>query len=132
NTGIMDKDRSATFTNLPTGVTSIESIDIDSLTGSTADLAQLSQVMSMVDAAIGEVTDASTTLGANSARITSQRNFVQALIDANDRAIGALVDADMEQESTKLKALQTQQQLSIQSLSIANSSTQIVLTLFRQ
>ena len=37
----------------------------------------------------------------------------------------------MEEESTKLKALQTQQQLAVQSLSIANSSTQNILVLFR-
>jgi len=64
-------------------------------------------------------------------RVTSQQTFVKALMDANTNAVGTLVDADMETESTKLKALQTQQQLAIQSLSIANSSTQNVLTLFR-
>ena len=51
--------------------------------------------------------------------------------DANTTAVGALVDANMEEESTKLKALQTQQQLAVQSLSIANASTQNILTLFR-
>ena len=45
--------------------------------------------------------------------------------------VGRLVDADMEEESSKLTALQTQQQLAIQSLSIANSSAQNILTLFR-
>ena len=43
---------------------------------------------------------------------------------ANDRTIGTLVDADIEEESTKLKALQTQQQLAVQALSIANSGSQ--------
>jgi len=50
---------------------------------------------------------------------------------ANDRTIGVLVDADIEEESTKLKALQTQQQLAVQALSIADSSSQNVLSLFR-
>ena len=45
--------------------------------------------------------------------------------------IVALVDADMNEESTKLKALQTQQQLGIQSLSIANSNSENILSLFR-
>jgi flagellin len=45
--------------------------------------------------------------------------------------VGALVDADMSQESTRLQALQTQQQLGIQALSIANSNSQSILSLFR-
>ena len=57
--------------------------------------------------------------------------FAQSLIDLNTSSIGSLVDANMEEESTKLKALQTQQQLAVQSLSIANSSSQNVMTLFR-
>ena len=48
------------------------------------------------------------------------------------RTVGSLVDADMEEESTKLKALQTQQQLAVQALSIANSNSQNILMLFRQ
>jgi flagellin len=51
--------------------------------------------------------------------------------DAITSGVGKLVDADMEQESSKLSALQTQQQLAVQSLSIANSSSQTILSLFR-
>ncbi|RVG08015.1 flagellin, partial [Sinorhizobium meliloti] len=53
------------------------------------------------------------------------------LSDSIDSGVGRLVDADMNEESTRLKALQTQQQLAIQSLSIANSASENVLTLFR-
>ncbi|MEP9375416.1 flagellin [Aquabacter sp. CN5-332] len=134
--GIMDKMRVAyTMQNDGVGgvmtMSTIADMDISKLTGSADDLMKISNYASIVDEAIGDMTDANTTLGANAARIASQGNFAQALIDANDRAIGALVDADMEAESTKLKALQTQQQLAIQSLSIANNSTQNVLSLFR-
>jgi flagellin len=52
-------------------------------------------------------------------------------MDSIDRGVGQLVDADMEKESARLSALQTQQQLGIQSLSIANSNAQNILTLFR-
>jgi flagellin len=52
-------------------------------------------------------------------------------MDAIDRGVGSLVDADMNQESTKLQALQVQQQLGIQALSIANSSSQSILKLFQ-
>ena len=48
-----------------------------------------------------------------------------------DRGVSTLVDADMNAESTRLQALQVQQQLGIQALSIANSSSQNILSLFR-
>ncbi len=53
------------------------------------------------------------------------------LMDAIDAGIGQLVDADMNEESTKLQALQVKQQLGIQALSIANSSSQSILRLFQ-
>ena len=52
-------------------------------------------------------------------------------MDALDRGIGTLVDADMNEESTRLQALQVQQQLGIQALSIANGSSQNILWLFQ-
>ena len=85
----------------------------------------------VVDEALSQVTSAASGIGANQNRVTSQQTFVKALIDSNTSAVGTLVDANMEEESTKLKALQTQQQLAVQSLAIANSSTQNILTLFR-
>jgi len=64
-------------------------------------------------------------------RIDLQKDFVKALMDAIDRGIGQLVDADMNAESTRLQALQVQQQLGIQALSIANANSQNILALFR-
>jgi flagellin len=52
-------------------------------------------------------------------------------MDSLDRGIGRLVDADMEEESTRLQALQVQQQLGIQALSIANATSQQILRLFQ-
>ena len=77
------------------------------------------------------MTSAGAQLGSISKRIELQENFVSALSDSIDSGVGRLVDANMEEESSKLSALQTQQQLAIQSLSIANSSSQTILTLFR-
>ena len=91
----------------------------------------ITNYLKVVDQALSEVTSAASSIGAVQNRVTSQQNFVKALSDANTTAVGALVDANMEEESTKLKALQTQQQLAVQSLSIANASTQNILTLFR-
>ncbi len=62
---------------------------------------------------------------------TSRPTSSASLSDSIDSGIGRLVDANMEEESSKLSALQTQQQLAIQSLSIANSSSQNILSLFR-
>ncbi len=126
NLGIIDKSRTVGGTT-----DAIATMDISTLTDSSADLTKVGEYMQMVDNAIADVTTASTTVGTVSTRIESQQTFVKALMDANTSAVGTLVDADIETESTRLKALQTQQQLAIQSLSIANSSTQNVLTLFR-
>ncbi|CAN5195717.1 flagellin [soil metagenome] len=110
-----------------------------SFTGSVADIdissataAQVQDNLRIVDEALSQVTQAAASIGAVQNRITSQQTFVKAIMDAKTSAVGTLVDANMEEESTKLKALQTQQQLAVQSLSIANSSTQNILTLFRQ
>jgi flagellin len=60
-----------------------------------------------------------------------QTDFASRLSDSMDRGIGRLVDADMNEASTRLKALQTREQLAIQSLSIANGSSEVLLSLFR-
>ena len=77
------------------------------------------------------MTDAATALGAAKKRIDIQKSFTQSLMDSFDRGVGQLVDADMNKESTRLQALQVQQQLGIQALSIANSNAQTILSLFR-
>jgi flagellin len=88
-------------------------------------------MISAVDSMLTNVTSVASTLGATSTRIQLQNSFVADLQDVIGKGVGRLVDADMNQESTKLKALQTQQQLGIQSLSIANSAGQNIMSLFR-
>ncbi|MGO6899140.1 flagellin, partial [Rhizobium ruizarguesonis] len=87
--------------------------------------------LSTIESALSAMTSAGAQLGSISTRIDLQEDFVGALSDSIDSGVGRLVDADMEEESSKLSALQTQQQLAIQSLSIANSSSQNILSLFR-
>ena len=109
------------------------------LTASVSDLTidnsttggQLDKLISMVDDALSAMTSAAADLGSIGMRIDLQEDFVNALTDSIDSGIGRLVDADMNEESTRLKALQTQQQLAVQSLSIANSASESILTLFR-
>ncbi|RVG11429.1 flagellin, partial [Sinorhizobium meliloti] len=92
---------------------------------------QLDQLIQMVDDALTSMTSAAADLGSIGMRIDLQTEFVSKLSDSIDSGVGRLVDADMNEESTRLKALQTQQQLAIQSLSIANSASENILTLFR-
>ncbi len=84
-----------------------------------------------VDAAIKAVTANLATFGTNSKSLDRQLTFVSKLQDALETGVGNLVDADLAKESAKLTALQTKQQLGVQALSIANSSSQILLGLFR-
>ncbi len=100
---------------------SVASLDISSLTDSASDLTALETYISGTDKALSKITDAATNLGAIKNRIGLQQDFVKTLTDSLDRGIGQLVDADMNAESTRLQALQTQQQLGIQALSIANA-----------
>jgi flagellin len=129
--GIVDGLRDAAGAISLTGTFSVAALDISALTDSAANLTTLESYVAGVDAAISEMTDSATTLGATKQRVNLQKNFVSALMDAVDRGISALVDADMTEESTKLQALQVQQQLGIQSLSIANQQGQSILSLFR-
>jgi flagellin len=71
------------------------------------------------------------TWGAGAKRLDVHRTFVGKLQDALTNGIGAIVDADLAKESAKLQALQVKQQLGVQALSIANSSSQTALSLFR-
>ena len=93
--------------------------------------AQIDDYIQAVDTAMSEMTTAASSLGASKKRIDIQKDFIGNLMGAIDRGISTLVDADMNAESTRLQALQAQQQLGIQSLSIANSSSQNILSLFR-
>ncbi|MBD9455567.1 MULTISPECIES: flagellin [unclassified Rhizobium] len=107
-------------------VGSIFSMDITSFSDSDINLA-----LTTVENGLSALTKAGSQLGSISTRIDLQESFVSNLSDSIDSGVGRLVDADMEEESSKLTALQTQQQLAIQSLSIANNSAQNVLTLFK-
>ena len=93
--------------------------------------AQIGKMITATETALKGMTTAATNLGAAKSRIDLQKVFTQSLMDSIDRGVGQLVDADMNKESTRLQALQVQQQLGIQALSIANGSSQSILSLFR-
>jgi flagellin len=122
--GLVTTDTTATATG--TFSTSVEDIDI-----TAAGSAEVQAYIKVVDEALSQVTTAAASIGAVQNRIDLQTDFVSKLMDTVSEGVGSLVDADMTEESTRLKALQTQQQLGVQALSIANSSSQSLLTLFR-
>jgi flagellin len=125
--GLLDAQQTVT-----SGATfTIASLDISSLTDSTADTTDLEDMISAVDSAVQSITGAASSLGAVKHRVGLQQDFVSSMMDAIERGVGQLVDADMSAESTRLQALQVQQQLGIQALSIANSNSQNILSLFR-
>jgi len=93
--------------------------------------AQITQQITVIEAALKDMTTAATNLGAAKSRISLQKTFTTSLMDSIERGVGQLVDADMNKESTRLQALQVQQQLGIQALSIANGNSQSILSLFR-
>ena len=130
--GILDTASTTTNGGVSFSVAgSTDAVDISALTDSNNDLADLEQIIGVVDGTISSMTDSATALGAAKARIGIQQDFVKGLMDAISRGVGQLVDADMNEESTKLQALQVKQQLGVQALSIANSSSQTILSLFR-
>ncbi|KRQ16421.1 MULTISPECIES: flagellin N-terminal helical domain-containing protein [Bradyrhizobium] len=110
---------------------SVDTISISTLTDSAADQATLDGYITQVTAAINSVASAAADLGAVKNRLATNTDFVKTLMDSVTRGVGQLVDADMNAESTRLQALQTQQQLGVQALSIANQNSQSILSLFK-
>ena len=97
---------------------------ITSVAAASVALAQLSASIVNTNAALGN-------LGSQSKEIGNHNLFVQKLSDQLTTGVGNLVDADLARESARLQALQVQQQLGTQALSIANQAPQIILSLFK-
>lgn len=102
----------------------LTTIDVSSAANADASIAEIE---TLIQAAV----DGAAALGASAKRIQDQNNFVSKVQNAMTKGMGALVDADMEEASARLQALQSQQQLGVQSLSIANQAPQTILSLFR-
>lgn len=117
-----------------TGITvSIEPIAEDNLRDIdiVANPQMLDRNIAYVEVVSSNVIDAAAQLGALKMRVDKQQSFTQTLMDSLDSGIGRLVDVDMNEASVRLKALQTQEQLAIQALQIANSDASNIMQLFR-
>jgi flagellin len=93
--------------------------------------ANATTALGLVNASITNLGTQLATWGAGAKRLEVHKTFIGKLQDALNNGIGAIADADLAKESAKLQALQTKSQLGIQALSIANSSSQAALSLFR-
>ncbi len=102
----------------------LSTIDVTTSDGAT-------KALDTIESLIQVNIDAQAEFGASARRVDLQNEFMTSLIDSFKTGIGALVDTDMEAASARLQALQVQQQLAVQSLSIANQAPQTILSLFR-
>ncbi|PAU97162.1 flagellin [Paracoccus salipaludis] len=107
--------------------TSIEAATITGITSATSAQTAIGEIEGLIELAV----NGAAALGSSGKRITDQASFVGQLADSLKSGIGSMVDADMEETSARLQALQVQQQLATQSLSIANQAPQALLSLFR-
>ncbi len=114
------KDMTLGGTTISIGATAT----IGTVTAATAVLALLDSSLANVNQALGDI-------GAQAKQIEAHNVFVSKLSDVLEAGVGNLVDADLAKESAKLQALQVQQQLGAQALSIANTAPQVVLSLFK-
>ena len=134
----LDRDNAGTVTAARIDVAAVD-LSTTALTDGTTTLAALSvatdadatAALTAIDTMIQQATDAAASFGSAGGRIEQQSDFISKLSDSLKSGIGSLVDADMEEASARLQALQVQQQLGVQSLSIANQAPQSILSLFR-
>ena len=89
-----------------------------------------SDMLSAVNQALTAVRSYASSIGSAQDAMTAATTFNSAVSNDYANGLSALVDADMNTASTRLQALQTQEQLGIQSLSIANQNSQMILKLF--
>jgi flagellin len=123
-TGLLGGATAATANNPILAANILADVDVSSAAAATTSVAAL-------EAHIQTAVDAAADLGSSAKRISDQGEFVGKVTDAMTSGIGSLVDTDMEAASARLQALQVQQQLATQSLSIANQAPQSILSLFR-
>ncbi|EPX85176.1 flagellin [Salipiger mucosus] len=106
------------------GLEMLAELDVTTAEGAALGLGQ-------IESLIGVGIEVSAEFGSDQRRLETQADFVSGLSDSLRAGIGTLVDTDLEEASARLQALQVQQQLAVQALSIANSAPGALLGLFR-
>jgi flagellin len=100
-------------------------------TGTNGSTITASAALTAVNQALAAVTNYAAQIGATQDRMTTANTFNSSLTTNYSNGVAGLVDADMNVASTRLQALQTQEQLGIQSLSVANQNAALILKLFQ-
>jgi flagellin len=148
NTNLLDEDFTGTTTvaalqslTITTGADVTDSLNVanqgftakvtDAIDTTIASQTDAEAMVGKLDDVIKDVNTSLSDMGAASRKIEGQLSFTSKLSDVVETGIGNLVDADLAKESAKLQALQVQQQLGVQALSIANQAPQTILSLFR-
>ncbi|WP_170479297.1 flagellin [Ruegeria arenilitoris] len=125
NAGSTDLNVTGQYGNAGSGnLGALAAIDVTSNNGPA-------NAQNVIHGLMNAAADAAAGFGSVEGRLETQKEFISKLTDSFKSGIGALVDADMEETSARLQALQVQQQLATQSLSIANQAPQSILSLFR-
>jgi flagellin len=114
------------------GASSSTSVLAMNIGADTAGSSTIANLLNDVETAINAVTSAASSVGSAQNNVQDQQAFVSNLSSSLSNGVGSLVDADMNEASTQIAALQVQQQLGVQALSIANQNTQLILKLFGQ
>lgn len=118
-------------TGTTTEMTDLVGTAISDAVSSAPNQADYDTALAALDAALTKVTEAAAVFGTAATQLETQKTFVDKLTDTLTTGVGSLVDADMSQEAARLQALQVQQQLGTQALSIANQAPQSILSLFK-
>ncbi len=103
------------------------SSELTVITDSASAESALGEIESLLQIAI----DGAAILGATAARLEDQASFVSDLVDSMTLGVSTMTDTNMEEASARLTALQTQQELAVQSLGIANEQPNTLLQLFQ-
>lgn len=99
--------------------------------GNTLNSTNATTILGEIETALTFAIDSAAQLGADSNRLSDQSSFVSKLNDSLKSGVSTMSDTNMEEASARLKALQTQQQLAVQSLTIANQAPSTLQQLFR-
>lgn len=121
----------ASFKALSTGFAANAGAVTEATAGTPDGEVFLAGALKSSESVLKKATDAATQLGLSEKTIDEQQKFLGKLTDNIDTGVGSMIDANMEEEAARLQALQTQQQLATQALSIANQAPSSIMSLFR-
>lgn len=107
------------------------SLNLSTSLTSITDTASAASALAEIETYLQTAIAGAAALGADSARLADQSEFVGNLVDSMTLGISTMTDTNMEEASARLNALQTQQELAVQSLTIANEAPSTLMQLFR-